>query len=573
MKNNKFILVIVGMFLASGASASDISYSIINSTSTTTNSFSFSVNTILKRVTYDCDLNLYECKQSKEQINSRLEDPLRVVTLDFLSERDRNASTTKVSSAPITPSAPKVITFGTHVVPSDARFLTYSNDGKKLAYFRGDKSMIKSFKNFVLVFDDGRTLEKFEASGAWDLVTDAYRMFGFTKDSKKLVYVDDRDGSNRLYSVDLDSSNQNLTGTTLIAKNYTVLDFIVSGESVYFIANREGLYNWGLYELNLTTRKLNAISKSVMYTNGLAVVGENLIFTENSSGTGVIKSYSFTEKQVKDFTGVVQEKVETIPYKVINTTNIKGVLYSPAKNITTKKAVLWLHGGPYRQTATDRHSYGSYATFDWMLDEMVDSGVTVLKLDYPGSMGLGTKYTTSIVGRIGDVDIKNVSQAIDYLKSLGMKDVYLFGNSYGGYLSTKGSVDLSSKISGAIAVAPVTDWEKLINDVSPTPFEVHFGGTPSSKNMKLFDKSSVVKNLAKLQKPLYVFHGELDNQVPFSQSEYLFKQSQKVGKDIKYYSVKNQGHVINGVSQNEAICSKLAEMLQISTTTEICVMN
>ncbi|KND49114.1 MAG: hypothetical protein AB198_02865, partial [Parcubacteria bacterium C7867-003] len=104
-------------------------------------------------------------------------------------------------------------------------------------------------------------------------------------------------------------------------------------------------------------------------------------------------------------------------------------------------------------------------------------------------------------------------------------------------------------------------------------FEVHFGGIPNTKNMKLFDKSSIVKNLQKLQKPLFVFHGDLDNQVPFSQSEYLFKESQKIGKDIKYFSVKNQGHVISGVSQNEAICNKLAEMLKISTTTEFCVMN
>ena len=61
-------------------------------------------------------------------------------------------------------------------------------------------------------------------------------------------------------------------------------------------------------------------------------------------------------------------------------------------------------------------------------------------------------------------------------------------------------------------------------------------------------------------------------EVPFSQSEYLFKEALKVGKDIKYYSVKNQAHVINGVSQNEAICSKLIEMLSVSTTTELCVM-
>lgn len=571
MHKIKIYSAIISLVLAGSVSASDISYSILNGTATTTNSFSFSVNTILKRTTYDCDLFTYNCVQSKEQVNARVENPIKEITLDFLNERDANATTTKTVPGTVTP--PKVITFGNYIVPNDAKFLTYAPDGKKIAYFKSDNTLIKSVKNFVVVFDDGKTLEKFESAGSWELVTDMYRMFGFTKDSKKLVYVDDRDGSNRLYLVDLESNAKNLTGSTLIAKNYTVLDFIVEGDSVYFIANRESLYKWGLYELNLTTKKLNTISKNVMYTNGLAVVNNDLIFTDDVSGMGVIKSYSISSKTVKDFTGIVQEKIDTIPYKIINTPTLKGVLYNPAKGLSINKAVIWLHGGPYRQTDVDRHSYGSYATFDWMLDEMVRSGVTVLKLDYPGSMGQGVKFTTSIVGHVGDVDVKNVSQAIDYIKKTGIKDVYLFGNSYGGYLSVKSLVDLNSKLSGAIAVAPVTDWSKLVDDLVSSPFEIHFGGKESAKNKNLYAKSGIVNNLSKLNKPLVLFHGDIDNQVPFNQSEYLYKESLKVEKDIKYYAVKNQAHVISGVAQNESICLKLAEMLGVATTSQICVMN
>lgn len=573
MKRNKFILVIVSMFLASGASASDISYSIINSTSTTTNSFSFSVNTIVKRTSYDCELTSYNCLQTKEQVNARLENPLQLVTQEFLDEKEKNkATTTPVAVTQTSVQKKEDLVFGGKVIPTDARFVTYSPDGKKLAYFRSDNAMIKTFKSFVVVFDDGRTLEKFASNGPWELVTDVYRMFGFTSDSNKIVYTDDRDGSSKLYLVDLDKSPKNLTGEALILKKYTVLDFVVSGNSVYFIANRAGLYDWGLYELDLITRKLKTISANVMYTNGLALVNDNIIFTENNKGQGKIKAYNLKENLVKDFSGVSQESVENIPFKIINNKNIRGVLYSPKQGTSVKKAVIWLHGGPYRQTSPYKHSYGSYATFDWMLDELVNSGVTVLKLDYPGSMGQGTAYTNSIVGRIGDVDVKNVSLAVDYVKTLGVKDVYLFGNSYGGYLSIKSLVELNSKLSGAVAVAPVTDWKKLIDDVSPTPFEVHFRGTYSQSNKNLFDKSSIVKNLSKLNKPLFVFHGELDKQVPFSQSEFLYKEALRAGKDIQYYSIKNQAHVINGVSQNEAICSKLVEMLSVSTTTELCVM-
>lgn len=571
MKKIRIILVLSLLAVFSRASASNISYSIINSTSTTTNSFSFSINTILTRVTYDCDLGLYECKQSKEQINTRLEDPLKIVNLDFLNEKERNKSTSTPVIVPVPAVKKTDLIFGNKVIPKNAKFLTYSPDGKKLSYFQSDDEMIKTFKNFITVFDDGKTLERFDSNGPWELVTDVYRMFDYTSDSKKLVYIDDRDGSSKLYLVDLEK-DKNLIGETLINKKYTVLDFVVSGNSVYFIANRAGLYSWGLFELDLNTRKLKTISPNVMYTNALVVVNNNLLFTENNKGQGKIKAYNLKEAVTKDFIGITQDSVSTPIYKIVNNKNIRGVLYSPKKEVSVKKAMIWLHGGPFRQTATDRHSYGSYATFDWMLDELVESGVTVLKLDYPGSMGQGTAYTNSIVKNVGNVDVKNVSLAIDYVKSLGAKEVYLFGNSYGGYLSIKSLVDLGSKLSGAFAVAPVTDWKKLIDDVSPTPFEVHFGGIYNSKNKNLYDKSSIVKNLSKLNKPLYVFHGDLDKQVPFNQSEYLYKEALKAGKDIKYYSIKNQAHVISGISQNEAICNKLFEGMSLATTSDICVL-
>lgn len=571
MKKIYLILAVSFFTFGTSASASDISYSIINTNSTTTNSFSFSINTILNRTTFDCDLGLYECKQTKEQVNTRLEDPLKLVTLDFLNEKEINKSTSTPTTVSVSGVKKDDLVFGNKVIPKNAKFLTYSPDRKKLSYFQSDDEMIKTYKSFVTVFDDGKTLETFAANGPWELVTDVYRMFDYTSDSKKLVYIDDRDGSSKLYLVDLDNA-KNLIGESLISKKYTVLDFVVSGDSVYFIANREGLYNWGLFELDLNTRKLNTISSNVMYTNALVVINDNLIFTENNKGQGKIKAYNLKEKISKDFTGLIQKEVPTIPYKVINNKNIRGILYSPKKEVSVKKAVIWLHGGPFRQTATDRHSYGSYATFDWMLDELVKSGVTVLKLDYPGSMGQGVAYTNSIVKNVGNVDVKNVSLAIDYIKSLGAKEVYLFGNSYGGYLSIKSLVDLNSKLSGAFAVAPVTDWKKLIDDVSPTPFEVHFGGVYSSNNKNLYDKSSIVKNLLKLKKPLYVFHGDLDKQVPFNQSEYLFKEALKVNKEIKYYSIKNQAHVISGVSQNEAICNKLFEGMSLSTTSETCIL-
>jgi dipeptidyl aminopeptidase/acylaminoacyl peptidase len=548
------------------AKASSVSYTIINSTST--DKVSVSVNTILKRDFYDCSTTTFICEKTKEQINERLENPLKEITVDFLIERDKTATTSK-KTIPVATTTQ--IDYRPFIVPQDARFVTYSPDGKMLAYFTSDKDHIKTFKNYNLLFEDGRTLGKFGLSHKWELVTDVFRMFGFNSSGDKLVYIDDRDGSSRLYIVHINDKTKNLTGEPLIKKNYTVLNFIVKGDYVYFIANREGPYYWGLYSLNLNSRKLNVISKDVMYTNDLVFVGDELIFTENVKGMGVLKSFSVGDGKVKSFSGISQEGVSFLPYKIISKP-VRGIIISPEKEKNKSKAIIWLHGGPYRQASLVRHPYGSYATFDWILDEMVRNGITVLKLDYPGSMGYGIDYTQSLVGKIGEIDVKYVSQAIDFLKNSGIKNIYLFGNSYGGYLSIKGLVELDKKLSGAVAVSSVTDWKELLDKLAPTPFEVHFNGVYNEKNATLYKKSNILENLDKLTKPLVILHGDLDKQVPFSQSELLLKKSVELNKDVKYYSVLNQAHVISGVSQNEAICNKVAEMIGIKLQLDSCVM-
>ncbi|MEK7071937.1 MAG: alpha/beta fold hydrolase, partial [Patescibacteria group bacterium] len=357
-------------------------------------------------------------------------------------------------------------------------------------------------------------------------------------------------------------------------KPYTVYDFAVKEEKVYYIANRQEPNKWDLYSLGLNNNKLNTISEDVMYTNKLTFTGDNLLFTENERGTGVLKSFNIKEKKIKNFIGIEQEKVEIekIIRENIFTENLKGILLKPDKNTDQKKTIIWLHGGPYRQASPLRHSWGSYTTYDWILDEIVLAGITVLKLDYPGSMGYGKDYSLSLVNNIGVIDVKNVEEAIAYLNNLGLREIYLFGNSYGGYLALKGLTKLDSKLSGALAVAPVTDWQKLIEKVHPTPFEAYLRGIPNEKNQDIHDRSSVINNLEKISKPIVLFHGELDNQVPFSQSEYLFKEAKSVGKNIQYYSILGEKHVISGVSQNEAICKKVADFIGIKSTENICIM-
>jgi len=559
-----FLLFAVGV----QAQAQSVSYPIIGAVSG--DSFSITINSIVKREVFDCTVRTFTCNLKSTTTASFIKPSLVEIKREdvTLRESEREAKRRQASTQQAAVSVETRL-YPDFDYPKEARLLTLSPDKEKLAYFITNDDYTKTYSRYVLEYKDGKKLEKFILAKGWELITDNGKIFSFSEDGQKLVYLSDESGYQQLCLIDLSKNPVNLVGKKLILKPYTVMDFIVKGDRVYFIANREHPFKWGLFSLGLTDRKLHTIAPEVLYTNNLTFVGDHLLFTVMENGAGSLKSHDTKLERVNSYSGLPQHRIEDLKSGMIFSKDVKGYLLE-ANN--SNKAIIWLHGGPYRQAADHRHSYGSYATYDWILDEQVRAGTSVLKLEYPGSFGLGRDHALGLVGSVGFKDVESVRKAVDYLKGRGFDEIYLFGNSYGGYLALKGGAEMSNRISGVAAVAPVTDWRELIVILKGSPFEVHFGGKPNNANEALYKQADVLSKLDNSTLKAILFHGELDRQVPFEQSEFLIKNL-KNNSNVKYYEVKGQGHIISGVSQNEAICRELIKLTQASSTSaNLCKM-
>lgn len=402
-------------------------------------------------------------------------------------------------------------------------------------------------------------------------MADPTSIFGWNKDETKLVYLSDRDGAPALYKVDMSENQQSLVGDIITHPRYSVAEFIVHENTVYFIANRTSAYMWGLFSLSLEKdSKVKTISEDIAYTNNIQVIGGILLYNVAKKGVSKLYGYDITSNTSKPFTGLPEYTVITHPTKEVRIGNQKALFMEPIKK--GKKVIIWIHGGPYRQSASGRHPFPSYGTYDWMLDTAVSKGVSVLKLDYPGSFGFGSGYAQSIRTKVGDVDMTSLKKAITFLNKKGYTDVYLFGNSYGGYLTAKGVVELGKKVAGGVAVAPVTDWKKLVEQVSPTPFETHFNGVPSEANEVLYTRANISNSGEKMISPLVLVHGDKDTQVPYNQSEYLYTTLSEYGKPVTFFKAIGQNHVFRGVSQIESLCRVLMNTVGIAKNTSTCVL-
>lgn len=542
-----------------GTQAFDVFYPIIGSASST--GFTITINTITKRLNYECLLETLNCIQTGETVSPYLEGPLIEVakeeTTDFVPSSSATPSTSPIAKP-----------YSEFNYPLGARHFSLSPDGKKLAYFVSNSEPYKWYGLYVLESDDGKKLERFDLVGGWELVTDNGKLFDFTSDSSKLVYLDDRSGFQQLYLVDLSQNQQSLFGEPLITRPYTVINFLVHGNIAYFIANRENPFKWGLYGLDLNSRHLTLIAPEVLYTNNLVMAGDYLIFTIVEDGAGVVRTFDTEKRMMVNLSGIATATIPVFESEEVITESLAGIFKPAAKQ--SNKAIIWVHGGPYRQASSHRHPYGSYATYDWMLDEMISAGVNVFKLEYPGSFGFGRSHALDLVGNVGFSDVLAVERAVDFLHNHGIKEIYIFGNSYGGYLALKSLSEMPDKIAGAVAVAPITDWAELVGKMGLSFFSVHFGGLPGEANQPLYEKSRFISKLDDADVPALIFHGELDRQIPFEQSDFLLKNLASNNR-IRYFRVRNQGHVISGVSQNEAICSVLADFIGVtSMAPEFC---
>ncbi|MBA3788828.1 alpha/beta fold hydrolase [Patescibacteria group bacterium] len=460
-------------------------------------------------------------------------------------------------------------------LPSGAAWITLSADGRYIAYYI--PAVISTGKRTFGVIDTnldiGYTLES--TISYWDLLSEGVRIFAFSPDSTRLLYLDDRSGYQTLYAVNMkDLATTGLTGTQVTAKKYTIEDMQwEDNSSIVFSANRDNPMQWSLYELNLGTYTLKKIVDSPAYNQPMHALGSNILFQTADANGRLTKVFNTLTKTVSAFQtlGLDQSKVGTTN-QVVQQGGVYGA-YLPT-TVATSTLLVWLHGGPDRQTSLDYNSYMSYGGYDWVLNKVQASGVPVLKLDYPGSINHGTAFAQSIKNGVGTVDASTTMQAIkDFSAAHGFKNVYVMGNSYGGYLALKLLVSYPSQIKGAYSLSGVTDWQTLLTNIPSSIFSLDFNGSPNPLNQALYNKASIVANIPNIgTQKVIVTQGDADSEVPYAQSQLIDEALVAAGKNVEYSTLAGEDHIYKLPSSYTLVCNQALELVGLPSNS-LCTMH
>ncbi len=475
--------------------------------------------------------------------------------------------------------------------PNSGSFVTFSPHGNYIAYYTPNTAGDSTRSYSVIDVSGGMTYTWKEKNTYWDLLTEEEKAFVFSPDELQLYYLSDRDGYQTVYVLDLKKdlrghgwpagnasrSNTGWLGKRIFKSNFVVNNFLFGNDGrLYFIANRKSPLIWSLYAYDLSDRLVRTIADDVLYYPPMQRVGDHILFLRSEHELPALYGYRTDSGIMRSFpiddTGSIPLSAGTIK----NFNGRYGVLYLPDDYVKKRSypLIVWLHGGPHRQTAASFHSYRSYGTYDALLEQMRKNGFVVLKLDYHGSYGYGRAFASGLKGKIGAVDVRDVVDATQSIKKeLRIGNVYAMGNSYGGYLALRTLAGKPSLFAGAISINGVTDWWTLIKHDPSSIFSVHFNGAPSANNKILYDQSSIFRRINNLRnKKIILVEGLDDDEIPTQQTDMLYQALEDRGAtDVQLLSYEKEKHIIANVKTIENICLNVVQSIKATSTVRCAI--
>jgi dipeptidyl aminopeptidase/acylaminoacyl peptidase len=450
--------------------------------------------------------------------------------------------------------------------PHEAVTTTINKDALGRWVLSPDGSLLAGYKEnsddryqYSLVVQDLATGKQVAA-----MPSDARHDIAISADNQHIAYIDRAEGD-RVVTV---RSLNNPDSATKQITDLGWLDHLVtSGGQFYFVANTpDSPYDYKLYQYDPGST-LKSITDDIAASQKLQAGPENVFFAIKDGAARHVGRYQSVDRETTEYDLMATDKQVSQPAvrrKVVKIDDqLTGALLTPHPQ-KPRNVLVWLHGGPHRQTDPGYNSSLIYGVYDELLNAYARSGWAVLKLDYTGSTGYSAAFREDIFNNIGSADVADTKQAIDWLNdTFAQPEINLMGVSYGGYLGLKTAVEHPDQINRVVSVNGVTDW--MTDTLIDPTFRPYFSGRPSPDTINAYMESSLIYDLEDLQDtPVLAIQSTEDNIVDPVQAALLDRVAQKEDVPVTYRTIEGAPHILEKRSHLDTLCNMTAEFLPAS---------
>ena len=339
----------------------------------------------------------------------------------------------------------------------------------------------------------------------------------------QFIMQSQRDGYNHLYLYNKEGKllRQLTSGSFVVME---VLGFNELDKSIIIKANHEHPLCHNLYAVNMKNGRMTALD------NGRGVHNGEL------SATGIRLIDSYTEPDVPrniDLVEITNHRSPITTHRLLTatdpwkdqgfqtpqfesgsikaadgTTDLYWRMIKPADFDATKKypTVIYVYGGP--------HANNVQASFRWYSRSwetyMAQKGYIVFILDNRGSQYRGRDFEQATFRQLGQVEMQDQMQGVEYLRTLPYIDtdrLGVHGWSFGGFMTISLMTNYPDVFKVGVAGGPVIDWKW---------YEVMYGerymDTPQT-NPEGYKKTSLLTQAKNLKGKLQIITGYNDDTV------------------------------------------------------------
>jgi dipeptidyl aminopeptidase/acylaminoacyl peptidase len=233
---------------------------------------------------------------------------------------------------------------------------------------------------------------------------------------------------------------------------------------------------------------------------------------------------------------------EVVRYKSFDGLEIPSILYRPKGASATNRvpALVWVHGGPGGQSRTG---------YSAAIQHLVNHGYAVLAANNRGSSGYGKTFFHMDDKRHGEVDLDDIVYARKYLASLDWVDgerIGIIGGSYGGYMVGAALAFRPDEFDVGINIFGVMNWVRTLESIPPwwASFreslydEMGDPATDAERHRRI----SPLFHAANIRKPLLVVQGANDPRVLQVESDEIVAAVRANGVPVEYVLFPDEGH-------------------------------
>jgi len=233
------------------------------------------------------------------------------------------------------------------------------------------------------------------------------------------------------------------------------------------------------------------------------------------------------------------QPMQAIEFNARDGQAITGYLTEPATDVPRPYPLIVIpHGGPHA-----RDSWG----FNPEHQIFAAHGFGVLSVNFRGSSGYGEAFQAAGYGQWGGTTQFDIIDATRWAIAEGLanpKDIHIYGASFGGYSALQSPIlapDLFQTAIGYVGVYDLPFMTKKGNVKHYRGGIAYLNNTLGTDPAELIAQSPA-RNVDKLTIPVFIIHGEEDEQAHFGHALKLKKALDKKGHPYRWLTKKGEEH-------------------------------